>query len=163
MCGAQCGDPDNKTAAYTKGTACKCRKCELRVPTSCIIMNSSGRHIMWSCSLPDSCTWLTPLVLQEHVPLGTSVTLIGLYCCGAQIPKLATSCLHSHMVYGLPIAHPLSRCVPSKACLHTQGVTSTLLLLHFIVLGGHTCHKTMQFISRMVGWCACTSKPLTGS
>jgi hypothetical protein len=30
--------------------------------------------------------------------------------------------------------------------------------LHCIVLGGHTCHKTMKFMSRMVRWCACTSK-----
>jgi hypothetical protein len=37
------------------------------------------------------------------------------------------------------------------------------LLLHFLVLGGHTGHKTMQFMSRMVGWCTCTSKPFTGS
>jgi hypothetical protein len=33
-----------------------------------------------------------------------------------------------------------------------------LSLLHVIVLGGHTCHKTVRVMSRMVRWYACTSK-----
>ncbi len=34
-------------------------------------------------------------------------------------------------------------------------------MLHIIILGRHTGHKTMQFRSRTVRRSACTSKPLT--
>jgi hypothetical protein len=38
-----------------------------------------------------------------------------------------------------------------------------IITITFLVLGGHTGHEPMQFMSGMVRWCACTSKPFTSS